>query len=322
MNIMGFGCELFYTDTDSIPRFTSIDPRESIFVTDDTLEENLTAFIRVYPKEEATEGYNVAVYTDASINYYNLSLSMGQLSPAGEPQRHYFNDVPAILYPNNKERTGMFEGIIPLQDALNKLVSDELNDFESFVDAYLVLEGMQGTEQTDIDKMKFNRVLLLEGESKAYWLIKDVNNEHIRELKKSITGKIRELGCIPDMEDMGSFGTSGVALKFKLIPTEIQASKQERVLQRGIQRKLELLYNIFRINDPAIGDYTNVKTVFQRNFIMLADDKQKEMVIDLQLITAGLMTRERFLIKHEGLTPEDAQAELNKIPAFEDEGGI
>jgi len=312
MNTMGIGCELFYTDSDSIPRFASIDPRESIFIMDDSIEEVLTAFIRIYPKEEETEGYNVTVYTDTEYTQYDLSLAVGELKAAGASKKHFFQDVPAIMYSNNRERIGTFEGIIPLQNALNKLVSDELNDFESFVDAYLVLEGLQATQPEDIAKMKQDRVLLLDADAKAYWLIKQVNNDHIRELKDNITGKIRELGSIPDMEDMGSFGSSGVALQFKLIPTEIQASKQERVVQRGIQRKLELLYNIFRITDPAMGSYTDVKVKFERNFIMLAEDRLKEMEFNLQLLSTGLMSNETFLVK-TGMTPEEAQAELEKI---------
>ena len=317
MNVMGLGCELFYTDGDGIARFASIDPRESIFVCDDSIEEVLTAFIRVYPKENETEGYNVTVYTAKDYTPYNLSLSAGELKAAGRSTPHYFNDVPAIMYPNNKEYMGTFEGIIPLQNALNKIVSDEINDFESFVDAYLVLNGMQATQPDDIARMKQDRVLLMDGEAKAEWLIKNVNNTHIKELKDNITSKIRELGCIPDIENLGSFGASGVALKFKLIPTEIQASKQERVIQRGIQRKLELLYNILRITDPGIGNYTDVKVKFERNFIMLAEDKIKEMTIDLQLFGAGLMSAERFLMKWNGMNPEEAQEELSKTVELE-----
>ena len=312
MNIMGFGTELFYTDNDGIARFACIDPRESIFVTDDSIEEILTAFIRFYPQENETEGYNVVVYTAKDYTQYNLSLSVGELKAAGESVPHYFDDVPAILYPNDKEYIGTFEGVMSLQDALNKLMSDEINDFEAFVDAYLVLEGLQATTTEDISKMKKDRVLLLEPESKASWLIKQVNNDHIKELKNSLTRKISELGNIPDVENLGSFGSSGVALKFKLIPTEIQASKQERVIKRGIQRKLELLYNILRITDTGIGNYTDVKIEFERNFIMLAEDKIKEMNLDLQLVSRELMSRQRFLTKHEGLTPEEAVEELNK----------
>jgi SPP1 family phage portal protein len=319
MNIHGFGVELFYNDGDGLVRFASIDPQECIFICDDSIEEIITAFIRIYPKEDEKEGYNVTVYTATDYIQYDLSLSVGELKAAGKALPHYFNDVPAVFYPNNKEFIGTFEGIIPLQNALNKIVSDELNDFESFVDAYLVLNGMQATQPDDIARMKQDRVLLMDGEASAQWLIKNVNNTHIKELKENITNKIRELGCIPDIENLGSFGSSGVAIKFKLIPTEIQASKQERVLQRGIQRKLELLYNILRITDPSIGNYTDVNIEFERNFIMLAEDRIKEMQLDLTLINSGLLSRETFLITHKGMTPEEAQVELAKIPSFDSE---
>jgi len=316
MNVMGFGVELFYTDSDSIPRYSSIDPRESIFIFDDSIEEIMTAFIRVYPKEIESEGFNVTVYMSADYCQYDLNLSVGSLTAAGKTVPHYFDDVPAILYANNREYLGSFEGVMSLQDALNKLVSDELNDFESFVDAYLVLTGLQATQTEDIAKMKQDRVLLLDRESKAEWLIKNVNNDHIRELKNSLIGKIRELGSIPDMEDMGSFGSSGVALRYKLIPTEITASKQERVIQRGIQRKLELLYNILRKIDPGIGNYTDVNVEFERNFIMLADDRMNEMRLDLSLVGAGLLSQPTVLERNLDMTPEEAAAELAKIPKY------
>jgi len=202
---------------------------------------------------------------------------------------------------------------------LNKIMSDELNDFESFVDAYLVLKGLQGTQPEDIAKMKQDRVLLLADESSAEWLVKNVNNAHIKELKETYTTKIRELGCIPDIENLGSFGASGVALKFKLISTEIQASKQERTIQRGIQRKLELLYNILRISDPAIGNYTDVEITFERNFIMLTDDILNQKRLDLALVDHKILSRETFLQLHKGMTPDEANAELRKVGIEADE---
>ena len=51
-----------------------------------------------------------------------------------------------------------------MQDALNVVMSDEVNDFESFVDAYLVLTGMQETQPEDLARMKQTRALLLDNE--------------------------------------------------------------------------------------------------------------------------------------------------------------
>jgi SPP1 family phage portal protein len=304
MNIMGLGCELFYTDTDGIARFSNIDPRESIFIIDDSIEENLLAYVRAYQNADDIGSYNVTVYTAADYTQYDLYLSVGELKAAGEAVPHYFNDIPAILYPNNREYIGTFEGVISLQNALNTITSDEVNDFESFVDAYLVLIGLSATQPDDIARMKKDRVLLLDSEASAQWLIKNVNNAHIKELKENITRKILHLGCIPDIEQLGGFGTSGVALKFKLIQTEIQAAKQERVVQRGIQRKLELLYNILRRTDNSIGNYTDVAVNFERNYIMLTDDKLNQTRLDAELTRDQIISKLSFLTANKNMTQE------------------
>jgi SPP1 family phage portal protein len=313
MNIFGFGTELFYTDAESVPRFASIDPRECIFVVDDTIEEKLLYFIRVYPKIGETEGYNVTLYTDKDYTPYYLSLAAGELKAAGAAVPHYFDDIPAVFYPNNRELIGSFENIMSLQDALNKLISDEINDFESFVNAFLVINGMQATTTDDVRKMQHDRVILLENEARAEWLIKDVNNDHIQALKDHISRRIRELGNIPDVENLGSFGSSGTAIKFKMIMSEIIASKQERTVYKGIQRKLELLYNIFKLTNKDLGSYTDVKPEFERNFIMLANDMLEEKKVDLQLVAAELMSMKTFLEKHEGMTADEAIAELKNV---------
>lgn len=306
MNVAGMGAELFYIDADGIPRFNRIDPTEAIFVYDDALRGNLTHFIRLFPKDDKAEGYFVTVYDNATYQEYELTLAVSELVPIGGAVNHFFGDVPAILYLNNDEQQGSYEQIIPLQNALNKILSDEVNSFESFVDAYLVLEGMQATQPEDIEKMKINRVLLTDAQSKAYWLIKDVNTDHIKQLKTDILDYIRELGKLPDIRDIGGLGTSGEAIRMKLIKTEIQAAKQERVLIKGIQRKMELLYNVLKLTDPSIGQYTDVVPTFSRNFLI-----EDEGVSDKEMINS-IST-----MMSDGYIDEQAALELN--PLYKDD---
>ena len=312
MNIMGLGCELFYTDMDGIPRFANIDPQESIFIKDDTIEGNLTAYIRFYPNADEPDLYNVTVYTATDYTEYRMSRAVGELKIQGEPTPHLFGDVPAILYPNNTEMLGAFEGVMSLQDALNIIVSDEVNDFERFVDAFLVLKGMEATKPGDLGKMKQDRVFLLGSESDAQWLVKNVNNTHIKELKLSIIAKIHELGSIPDIENMGSFGTSGVALRFKMLGTDIAAAQQERTVHKGILRRLELLYSILRITDPSVGFFTDVNFTFERNPIIALEALDQKR-IDLSLVERNILSKETFLRTWKGMTPEEAAEELRRV---------
>jgi len=56
-------------------------------------------------------------------------------------------------------------------------------------------------------------------------------------------------------------------MKFRLTKTEIQASRIERIVTRGIQRKVELLYKVLSLTGDNMA-YTEVVPVFTRNFIM------------------------------------------------------
>ncbi|MCL1995339.1 MAG: phage portal protein [Defluviitaleaceae bacterium] len=311
VNIMGFGCELLYTDEAGFPRFASIDPRESVFVMDDSIEGNLTAFMRLYPNADNPELYNLTVYTETDFTEYQLSRAVGELRDIGW-STHLFGGVPAILYANNPEYSGAFEGVMDLQDAINTVLSDEVNDFESFADAYLVLKGLSGTVATDLANMKQDRVLLLTDEGKAEWLIKQVNPSHIEQLKTSLITKIHEMGALPDIEKLGSFGASGVSLRFKLLGTEIASVGQERVIYRGLQRRLELIYNILRITDPAIGHFNDVNLTFERNFVMALDEVDRKR-LDLSLVERHMLSKLTFLEQHKGMTPEEAREELHRV---------
>lgn len=270
MNISGYGVELYYTDSDGIVRFSNIDPKEAIFVFDGTLEKRMRAFIRVFPKDDEASTYNVVFYTNTGYTEFILTVATNELLATTQVIPHYFGDVPAILYPNNISLQGSFEQLIPLQNALNAVYSDEQNEYEQNVDSYLVLTGLLSTDEGDIAKMKADRVLLLDKDSGASWLTKTVNNSHIETLKEDILARMKELGHLPDLEKLsgGMGAASGFAIQMKLSKTEIQASGQERVLTKGLRRKFELLYNILKLRDRNIGEFTDVKFNFRRNFIM------------------------------------------------------
>lgn len=318
MNVYGYATELFYIDEDSIIRYATIDPRESIVLIDDSIDPKIIGYIRFYESPKENDGYLLFIYDDEGYTEYKLTQALAELLPLSDKVEHPFGMVPVILYENNKERLGSFEGIISMQDALNKVLSDEINDFEGFVDSYLVLEGMSATKPEDVAIMKSQRVLLLDPDSKAYWLTKNVNNDHISSLKDDLAEKIREISGLPDLDDLGAL-SSGTALRFKLAPTEIVAVRQERSLKKGIRRKLELIYNVLKISDQSIGDYYDVDVEFHRNFIMNSTEDNDSKRLDLTLVTGGYLAPETYLMRHEGFSEDEANEELAKAAAYQKE---
>lgn len=247
MNVCGAAVELHYTVAGAA-RFTNLNPRECIVIMDGSIEDNITGFIRVYPVLDVygATHYELSYWDDAERTDFILDESMTNLRRVAVYQ-HYYGMVPVALFKNNKQAQGSFEQVMSMQDALNKVVSDELNDFEAFVDSYLVLEGLGSTTSEDIAQMKQDRVLLLDPDSKAYWLTKTVNNEHVADMQDRLEKRIKELGRVPDTYNDNWGVESGEALKMKLVNTEIQAKQQERGLATGLKRRVELLGRIARM---------------------------------------------------------------------------
>lgn len=272
MNINGFSCELFYTDEQGNVRYASLNPLECIIFCQDDLQGDIKAFIRLIKNDEETGGYTAIYYTDTYYQSFMVDDVTSQLSPISDEVHHFFNDVPINLYKNNDELQGTFEQIISLQDGLNKLMSDNINEIEQFADSYLVLKGLNATKNEDISEMKRNRVLLLDSDSGAEWLTKSVNTQHVKQLQDDLKYFIKQNSFLPDFDVLGNgiVLQSGEALKTKLILTEIQANGQQRAITKAIQRKFELLYNIYSLSEK-LGDYTDITFKFER--VILPDIK-------------------------------------------------
>lgn len=288
MNIAGFCCELFYTDEDGEPRYTPLNPLECIVFMNDDLQRDITAFCRVVELETPKGGYAVTLYTATTTTEYKMDTGTGSLTPL-ETKPHYWGDVPVNLYENGEAMQGSFEQAIPIQDALNKVYSDNVNDFEQFVDAYLVLEGMTGTQAEDIENMKWQRVLLPPPDSKAYWLTKSVDKSHIKQLQDDLRTAFLETCNVPDVKELSGMGgdASGVSIRMKLIKTETQAGKQENAVKKAILRKVELLYNILSLSHSG-KEYTGVTPKFTRNYLMYADS-QESYAKTLTLLSSGII---------------------------------
>lgn len=289
----------------------------------------------------------------SGVNNVN-NLAMAGASKLEEISRapHYFKDVPVVHYPNNKELKGDFEGVKSLIDAYNLAQSDTANDFEYFTDAYLLLVGYNGiTDQNGDDlvandslsggmsgggvggnsyggvkSMKENRILLLDQDGDAKWLIKEINDAALENYKNRLRDDIHSLSKVPNLSDDKFAGQlSGVALAYKLWALEQIASMKERKFKKALQRRIELITNILNtkgargVGAGASGsgrggaasggyDWRAIDITFTRNMPQNLVEIA-EMVAKLK----GIVSEETLL----GLLPfvEDVQDELDKLAA-------
>ncbi len=302
-SIKGRAYELLYLDEDANLRFAKLDPEEVILIADARIGEEIRYAIRHYDVY-AIDGQSYTTYVDVYDSEYCTSyeLKNGMMQQL-ERDLHKFCGVPIIEYRNNDQGKADFEGVITLVDAYNKAQSLTMDDMEDFTDAFLVLKNLRGTNEADVEKMRRDKVLCVSDDGGAEWLIKNVNDTYIENLKTRLQRDIHKFSNIPDMSDEKFTGnTSGVAIKYKLIGLEQMRGRKERYFKKGLQRRIELICGILRINHKDF-DFRDIEMTFTANI-----PANVEELADLITKLTGVVSQEKLL----SLLPfiPDPQAEV------------
>lgn len=265
-SITGEAFEFLYIDNDAQIRLATVPSEEVVIICDATLEENVIAAIRryrIYDVNQFDYQEYVDVYDDKEIRHY--IYGGGRLTQTGA-DAHYFGDVPIIAYPNNKQRRGDFEDVISLVDAYNLAQSLTLDDLADFTDAFLVLKGMAGTTPEDARNLRRNKIIVADEGGGAEWLIKNLNDTYVENVKTRLQRDIHKFAAIPDMSDDNFAGnTSGVAIKYKLIGLEQIRTRKEREFKKALQRRIELIAGILKLKNQAAIDFRNIDIQFTAN---------------------------------------------------------
>ncbi len=304
--IYGVACELMYIDNNGQTRFRTINPVSCFGIFDDSLTGDLMYFVRMYKLNDwdDTDIYNVDVYSDFDIKHYTMSGMNGYLTFIGEEQ-HYFSQCPANVFTLPDEKS-IFDCILPLQDAVNELLSAEIDDYAAFCDAYLVLENMDA-EPTDIAAMKANRVLIIPEGGSAQWLTKAANDAQVENILKRIHDSIYRVAQCPDFSSETFVGgvSSGIAIKYRLTGMETRAGKIESVMKKALQRRVEIISGIASLK---LGEevFRDIEIEFKRNI-------PEDMTATVNLVNAlkGTVSDATLLSQLDFIS--DVNAELEAI---------
>lgn len=262
--IYGIAYELCYIDEDIKERFKVIDSRECFAIYDNTLNQELVAVIRYYPVDcyDVTKGSIVEVYDSIETTIYKCNSSFSGLEMS-DRFPNYFNQVPVSVFTLNPEVESVFNKIVTLQDAYNNLLSSEVDDFQAFCDAYLVLKGARPDDDS-LSKMTENRVLLIDPDADASYLSKSINDTQIENLLKNINDTIHKIANSPDFNDDKFMAQSGVAMRFKLVGFENCSASIVANMTKSLQKRIELLCSVFTLTNGE-EMWRDIEITFTRN---------------------------------------------------------
>jgi SPP1 family phage portal protein len=260
--IHGKAYEVVYIDNQGQFKCASFSPLEMIVLTDNTVENRVLIAIRKYKKQYDNNEY-IDIYTDKEIITYQLNLSnLLEINRIN----NIFGECPVFELKNNEECKGDFEEHISLIDMYDLVNSLNVNELEYFRNCYLALTGVEGTDDSELQKMKTNRILKMPKESEAKFLIKEIDADFIEKVLDRIEREIIQQANIAILSTAQiQSNVSGIALKVKLQETENIISVNEQYLRSLIYNRLKFFAKYLKIKENKNYDWTSIELVFTRN---------------------------------------------------------
>lgn len=302
----GIAYELMYLDNEAQVRFRLINPLTAFAIFDDTLTGDLLYFVRMYKANDWNESdtYNVDVYSDYSIKHYTMAGYNGNLTFVAE-EAHHFSQCPANVFSLPDEKA-IFDCILSLQDAANEILSDEIDDYSAFCDAYLSLTGAD-IDAESVAMMKENRVLVLPEGAAAAWLTKNANDTQVENILKRIHDNIYRIAKCPDFSSETFVGgvSSGIAIRYRLTGMETRAAAICARMKKALQRRIEIICGIASLK---LGEevFRDIDISFTRNI-----PEDNTSIVNLVNALKGTVSDATLLAQIPFV--KDVQAELEAV---------
>ncbi|OEH86275.1 phage portal protein [Desulfuribacillus stibiiarsenatis] len=269
MAICGLGVRMLYVDRDGKERAMNVNPWESIFIYDRSIDEPQYA-MRYYPMYiEGKEFTRVEWYDDKVITYYiqleNGEYALDDTEPVN-PQPHLFSYIPLIPFINNEELQGDAEKVLELIDAYDRAISDVNSEIEQFRLAYMIFYGIEVDEETVERAKRTGAFGIPDGaeNGKAEFLTKSINDSVIENHLNRIEDNILRFAKTVNFADDTFGSASGIALKFKLLALENKCITAERKFTSGLRRQMQILGSAWQTKGIPF-DYSKCWFGFKRN---------------------------------------------------------
>lgn len=239
VSIFGRGYRIAYVDEEGEIGTAYLDPMESFAVYSESIKPRMRYFIRTYT--DTNKKRHGSISDEFTVKYFDING--GEIVYTDE-HPHGFDGVPAVEFIQNRARTGLFESVLPLINSYNKVLSEKANDVDYFADAYLKIQGMNIDKET-LRFMRENRTINAKGSNaeKAVieFLQKPSDDDTQEHLLDRIERMIFTVAMVCNISDDNFATSSGIALKYKLLPMTNLAARKWRKFASGLNAYYKLI---------------------------------------------------------------------------------
>lgn len=259
--LYGAAYEALFVDNDeAVPQFYRIPAYQVIPIYTYGIKPKMWAAINFWKVQK--NNYVEIYYKDRIEHYRNCHDGLSLLNVTA----HQFGEVPIIEYRNNEEGMGDLESITALIDAHDEILANGLDEDGKFADAILKIKNMEISDDV-VQKLISQRVLSIDEDSEADYLVKPDRYQGREILRKVIEGLIFSMSGIPNLDDRDAMAQqSGEALKYLYATFEIMvAGDKQSGFSDGLVRRLLLINNFLTWLGTSRVQMDGVAIKWQRN---------------------------------------------------------
>lgn len=284
-SIYGYAGRLFYIDLEGNVRVMPVHGFETIILSDTDISEPEYA-VRYYEVWDINKvrSWVVEFYDNAYIYTYKGYLSNLKLI---EKKKHGFDYCPLQGIANNKELMEDAEKVLALIDDYDKVLSDNSNEVESFVHAYMIFKNLSVDDNTIREAQKNGAIKIMSTgtqDGEVSFLTKNINDSYTEHHLDRLQDNIYRFSKTPNLNDESFGSASGISLKFKLHGLETKCGMFEAKMMDAAQYMWKLLCSVWRKKNIEV-DPLQITMDFTRNFPL---DTLTEAQTVQALIAAGL----------------------------------
>ena len=158
---------------------------------------------------------------------------------------HEIGDIPIVEYPANEARLGAFEPVLSILDAINTTASNRIDGIEQFIQAILVLKGVDlEDEQFKQLREQYGLKLPLEGDAK--YLVQELNQTQTQTLVDYMYQQILIICGMPNRNGGSSTSDTGAAVIMRdgWEAAEARAKSTETIFKKSEKQFLKIALNI------------------------------------------------------------------------------
>ena len=277
--------------------FTVSSPRDTIVIYDDTVMHNPLFGIRystgdgeIIPTLITKDANYVLEKRDGEISVTNADVANPKAVRKSDV--HKFSQLPLIEFAEDDERTGIFDDVISLIDAIDRVLSAKTNDISSFADAYLVIKGVKLSEE-QLREIQDNRLINLylsknasftndtSIQPSAEFMTPDSNDETQENFLNRAIDLVYQISQVVNLNDssmgMSAQAISGVALLQRYQPMQAKARTKALKMDKALRQLFGILFNdVWRESSLKVSDLAfDHKRSIPHNLAEEADIVQK-----------------------------------------------